>query len=263
MKKILDFLLLSRPYQWHKNIFVFAPAFFAGRILSEFYQVIFLFFDFILASVSVYSLNDVMDYKEDKEHPIKRNRPVASGRISKLEAVSFSLVIMSISLYIAYLIGSILFVSIYVGLNILYSLFVKWKKPLDIFFISIGFVLRILAGSFVCNIYPSSWLVITTFFLAIFLSTMKRETELHSRIYERIGLVSATLTVASYSLYVVIEKKGLISVLSIFPVFYGIVRYYMIVEGSENRDPSVNVFDREILISSLIWVLLVILEIYF
>lgn len=263
MKKILDFLILSRPYQWHKNIFVFAPPFFAGKLLSDFYDTLTLLLDFIFASISVYSLNDVVDYQTDKEHPIKKNRPVASGRISKIEAILFSIAFMLISIYVAYLIKSVVFISLYITLNIFYSLFIKSKKPLDIFFISIGFVLRVLAGASVCKVSASAWLVITTFFLAVFLSTMKREYESHLKIYERIGLASATLTVASYSLYVVIEKKGLTSVLSIFPVFYGIIRYYMIVEESENKDPSINVFDKEIIISSLIWVLLVMLDTYF
>lgn len=263
MQKILYFIILARPYQWHKNIFILAPIFFAGKIFSDkIYDLLLLFLNFVTVSSAVYSINDIIDYQRDKSHPTKQNRPIASGKISKKEALTFSFVFLTISFILAYYINSIIFVVLYVFINIIYSAFIKDKKPLDIFFVSSGFVIRVLAGAHISQISPSSWLIITTFFLAVFLSTMKREAELHTKIYERIGLISATLTTVSYSLYTVLERKGMLSALSVFPVFYGIIRYYIIAEESDVKDPSILVFDREIVISFLTWLALIFSDLY-
>lgn len=263
MQKLKYFLILARPYQWHKNVFIFAPAFFAGKLTpKEIPSLLFLLVNFIISSSSVYSINDVLDYQKDLSHPIKRRRPVASGKISKGEAIFFSAILALASLFISFYVGSSLFISSYIALNLIYSYWLKERKPLDIFIVSFGFILRVLAGADAVDVKASPWLVITTFFLAVFLSTMKREAEMRTKIYERIGLISATLTVASYSLYVILERKDALAVLSVLPVFYGIIRYYMIAEESEVRDPSVLIFDREIIISFIIWFMLIFWSLY-
>ncbi|PHS56216.1 MAG: prenyltransferase [Sulfurimonas sp.] len=129
----------------------------------------------ILAS-SIYIFNDLMDIDEDRAHPTKKNRPLASGSISKTKAKLFIFTLSFISLSLSLFISIKLFIVllIYFILNILYSLKLKHISILDIFIIATGFVLRLFAGSAVTNIDLSMWIIIMTFLLAIFLALAKR-----------------------------------------------------------------------------------------
>ncbi len=253
IEKIRDFISLLRPYQWHKNIFVFAPLFFSGDYPSEkIVKVSISFLAFLLISSSVYSLNDVIDSQRDAMHPVKRTRPVASGRISKRSAILFSVILLLLSSIISKSVGVISFVILYFVLNLIYSVFLKEQKPLDLFIVSAGFVIRVLAGGHAGGISPSSWLLISTFFIAMFISSIKRKAEVKfTKIYEHTSIISATLSIISYSMYVVIEKNSILLLLSIFPVMFGIVRYYIISEEKEHHDPSKLLLDRQIVVSVL------------
>jgi len=129
----------------------------------------------ILAS-AIYIFNDLMDIDEDRQHPTKKNRPLASGAVSIQTAKLLILVLSLVSLSISFVLSIYLFaiLLIYFILNILYSLKLKHISILDIFIIATGFVLRLFAGSAVTNIELSMWIIITTFLLAIFLALAKR-----------------------------------------------------------------------------------------
>jgi 4-hydroxybenzoate polyprenyltransferase len=261
--KVLEFLKLSRPFQWHKNVFVLAPLFFSFSFSKEkILKSLIAFICFVLASSSVYSLNDVIDYEKDKNHPVKKNRPVASGTISKKEAILFSSSLLMLSLIIADNIYIKTVIVIYFLLNVIYSLGIKGNTPADIIIVSLGFVIRVIAGGIAISIKPSSWLITCTFFVSLFISAMKREAETpgHSKIYETIGLISATLTIIFFTMYVVVERESYFLLISIIPVVFGIIRYYIVAEQNKGKDPSLLVVDKQIIGAVILWIIIFVVE---
>ncbi|MDT7907254.1 MAG: UbiA prenyltransferase family protein [Candidatus Calescibacterium sp.] len=261
--KIWNFVLLARPFQWQKNIFVFAPVFFSFSFeIQKLIKVFWAFLSFVLVSSSVYSINDIIDLEKDRAHPIKSKRPVASQKISKNEALTFALLLFIISLIIGYVSHTLSIIVAYFLLNILYSLFFKGIEPLGIFSVAFGFVLRVFAGGLAAKITPSSWLTTSTFFISLFISSMKREAEEkeHSKIYEHIGVISATLTIIFYTLYIIFERRSFFLLISIIPVMFGIIRYYIISEEQKGKDPSLLIVDPQILIAAFIWGVMFVLD---
>lgn len=174
MKNLIQ---LIRPHQWIKNFFIFAPLFFSFDFSNEkFISVLIGFILFILAASGIYILNDYHDIAEDRDHPIKKNRPLASGTVSKSIAKILILAFISMaiigSMYISYTFAFIL--GIYIIMNVAYTFGLKHISILDISIIAIGFVLRIYAGATLIDNTPSMWIVLVTFVLALFLALAKR-----------------------------------------------------------------------------------------
>lgn len=169
--------ILIRPHQWIKNFFLFAPLFFSFSFTSDKIIIVCLgFLLFSLAASSIYVLNDYHDIEEDKAHPTKRNRPLASGKVSKSSAKVLIFGLMSLSLYGSFAL-SIEFMAVvlfYIVLNIAYTFKLKHISILDISIIAVGFVLRIYAGAMLIDNSPSMWIVLVTFVLALFLALAKR-----------------------------------------------------------------------------------------
>ncbi len=183
MPKTKDLIELIRPKQYVKNIFLFLPLFF-GRQYTDpamLWNSFLGFIGFCFATALVYIFNDLQDIEEDMKHPIKKNRPLASGRITRPQALIYLLV-----LAVAFLAMVIIFLSvqylliaiIYLVLNIAYSLRIKHIAILDVVTVAIGFVLRIFAGAATIDIQPSHWLILMTFLIALFLSLAKRRDDL-------------------------------------------------------------------------------------
>jgi 4-hydroxybenzoate polyprenyltransferase len=171
---------LMRPHQWAKNLFVFLPVFFGGRMLEP-AAVVPASVAFMILSITasaIYTLNDVLDVRSDRAHPVKRLRPVASGRISRVTAIALGVALAAAGLGGAALLLAdarvLLLVSVYVGLNILYSVSLKHVPIVDVSCIASGFVLRVVLGGVVSGIHLSPWLIIMTFLLAMFLALGKR-----------------------------------------------------------------------------------------
>jgi len=179
---IKTYIRLLRVPQWIKNSFVFVPLIFSLHLFQGNYllRAIAAFIVFSLISSIVYIINDVIDIEADKAHPHKRFRPLPSGAISKnnallVAAVLFFIVIISLPQFnIDFIIVSIT----YLILNIFYSFILKHIVLLDIFSIAAGFMLRIVAGALAINVELSSWLILTTMFISLFLGVMKRRSEL-------------------------------------------------------------------------------------
>ncbi len=176
------FLNLLRVHQWIKNAFMFAPLFFSGRILdsTKLIEVLSGFGLMCLLSSSVYILNDLLDLESDRQHPVKRNRALASGKIKRAHAVILMLMFASSALIAAFLVDPVFFyiLSAYAGMNVLYSIGLKKVGLLDICIISFGFVLRVLAGGTLSDTEVSQWLYIMTFLLALFIALAKRRDDL-------------------------------------------------------------------------------------
>ena len=178
---MISIIKLIRPQQWVKNFFIFLPLFFDGKILefNRLLGVIVMFFVFSLAASGVYCFNDIHDIELDKLHPYKKNRPVASGAISKSQAYSLMLfcVIASFLLMFFYnwqsgvrvylLLGVITF---YLLMNIAYCIWLKQMAIVDVFIIAVGFVLRVVAGGLSACVYLSHWIVLMTFLFYIHLN---------------------------------------------------------------------------------------------
>jgi 4-hydroxybenzoate polyprenyltransferase len=171
-----------RPHQWIKNLFVFAALFFSGGVtdISKFIAVFLIFLTFCAMASAVYFLNDIMDRERDRRHPIKCKRPVASGALPLGTAMATALILAISSLAIAYFVSPAVgfFLSIYGLLNVMYSCWLKHIVILDIFSVAFGFVLRVLCGGLVIHVEPTSWLLIASFLLALFLALAKRRHEL-------------------------------------------------------------------------------------
>jgi decaprenyl-phosphate phosphoribosyltransferase len=180
--KFLGFIKLARPHHWVKNLFIFIPAFFAQVIfeanIAEILLLGFISFGFI--TTAVYSINDIRDVEFDRSHPEKRNRPIASGQISKSQAWVFAILCFGIGMSLAFLAGNeFTFIClIYFAVNLAYSLGLKNFSLLDVFLIALGFELRIYGGGFLASVPISPWLSLMIFLLALFLAFAKRRSDL-------------------------------------------------------------------------------------
>ena len=171
-----DYIRLVRMPQWIKNTFLFVPLLFSLNFLEK---TIAGFLIFCLTSSIVYIVNDISDIDADRAHPVKKDRPLAAGRISIKSAITLVIalavpVIISL-LFFNYKFGILLFS--YFLLNVFYSISFKHIVILDIFSIAAGFMIRVVSGAYIINVEISYWLLLTTMFISLFLASMKRHSE--------------------------------------------------------------------------------------
>jgi 4-hydroxybenzoate polyprenyltransferase len=279
-----------RPVQWTKNFFVLAPLVFAQRLLdgAAVTAALAAFAAFCLASSTVYLINDLWDRQEDRKHPLKRNRPIASGALPAPVATGAALVMGAGSLGLGFALDPATggFTAAYLALNLLYSFGLKHVVIVDVMTLSLGFVLRVLAGAAAISVAVSGWLILCTVFLSLFLAFSKRRHELilladsaadqrrvlshYSPTFldQMINVVTAS-TVVSYALYAISEdtvarfgSEGLIYT-ELF-VLFGIFRYlYLIYQRPERRNPTeVILRDPPFLINMALWGLTVLAIVY-
>jgi len=167
-----------RPHQYIKNLFIFLPLFFALKITDPtlLTNAVIAFIAFSLTASAIYTLNDYHDIEEDRQHPKKKNRPLASGDISKSQAkiIMAVLGITGFGLMTTLSLKAVGIMAAYVALNVAYSFYLKHVAILDVVIIAIGFVLRLFIGSAVTGIPLSMWIVVMTFLLALFMALAKR-----------------------------------------------------------------------------------------
>lgn len=294
ISKAKDICSLLRPWQWVKNIFVFLPLFFDGRIFctNDFLSVLIATFSFCMASSAVYCFNDILDSKIDYVHPIKCMRPIPSGRITKITASIISICCLSISLVIPMLMDNNNFItfeiiiSIYLILNLLYCIKLKHIVIIDVFIIATGFVLRLVSGSISANVHLTHWIIMMTFLLALFLAFAKRRDDV--AIYEETGKsmrdniyrynlpfmnqtigVIASITMVCYIMYTVNQdvmdrfNTQYLFTTSFF-VLAGIIRYLQltIVDVKSGSPTKVLLHDHFLQVCILGWVMTFFLLIY-
>ncbi|MBN1274636.1 MAG: decaprenyl-phosphate phosphoribosyltransferase [Candidatus Aminicenantes bacterium] len=280
-----------RPPQWIKNLFIFAALIFAQRFddIDLFIKTSLAFFVFCLLSGAVYIINDILDVEEDKLHPKKSKRPIASGVLGRGQALTAFFVLAGISLAAAFFL-SVHFFIISLGyclLQIAYSLKLKHIVILDVFIIAAGFVIRVVAGGLVIDVPISSWLLICTMLLALFLAMSKRRHELviletdamgHRPILKEysthlldqmIAVVTAS-TLIAYCLYTIseetVEKFGTTYLVLTSPfVLYGIFRYlYLVHQKEKGGSPEELILhDKPLLVDIILWIISIIVIIYF
>lgn len=211
MSDLSGLIQLARPHQHVKNIFVLLPLFFAGGFTdpSFFVPCLIAFVAFSFTASGVYVLNDLHDIEEDRIHPQKQKRPLASGRIQVSTAKGFCGVLFTVGLGLALFINlpTFLLILFYATLNIAYSMKLKQVSLLDVTLIAVGFVLRLFVGSVAGGIYLSHWIVVLTFLLALFLALAKRRDDLV--IQERTGQ-KVRIAASGYSMEMLTLSIGLL-----------------------------------------------------
>jgi len=173
----------ARPVHWIKNLALFAALIFTGNLYNEplFIKVIWAIVTFNLAASATYIFNDVLDAKRDSLHPIKKYRPVASGRLSPSLALIVALTLAVFALSLAKSLNPLFFLVVagYLALQALYSLGLKNLAIIDILVIAAGFIIRVYAGAFVIDAHLSVWFLLCVISVALFLASGKRRAELN------------------------------------------------------------------------------------
>lgn len=178
---IKNILSIIRPHQWIKNVFVMVPLFFGGSLLdsTDIIASLIAALAFSFIASSIYCLNDIIDVEDDRRHPVKRNRPIASGKVSVKQGYVCMAMMVALSFGLTTLIGEQAMgvaaaLGTYFLLNIAYCLWLKRFAIVDVCVIAFGFVLRLLVGGLATCIELSNWIVLMTFLLTLFLSLAKR-----------------------------------------------------------------------------------------
>ncbi len=280
-----------RPSQWVKNTLIFAPLLFARELgdPEAFFRVSLTFALFCLLSGGVYIMNDILDREQDRRHPFKRNRPIASGALASSAAGSAAGASIVVAIGASFALGPAVAAVMagYLLLNISYSRFLKHIVIIDVMTVATGFLLRVIVGALAIPVPISFWLLLCTGLLALFLGFGKRRHELvlleveassHRPILreyspyflDQMISVVTTSTVVTYALYTmspdVQEKLGTPWLgLTIPFVLYGVFRYlYLIHQKSEGGDPSQTILtDRPLLVNIFLWVGAVVVILYF
>jgi 4-hydroxybenzoate polyprenyltransferase len=259
---------LLRPQQWIKNAFLIAPLIFSKHLFNGAYltTTLLALIVFSLVSSSVYIINDIADREADRQHPVKKNRPIASGVLSIPEAIVVLVFVLALIVFAgrnlnhAFQLTAILYFLINLG----YSFGLKKVILVDVFVIASGFMLRVLAGAFAIAVLISPWLVLCTLFVSVFLAISKRRGELlltsHTDGYSGrtvlheydLPLVDQLMTIAaagmaiSYALYTVADRTVTIFgtdnlIFTTVFVLFGIFRYLFLVRKKEMDDNPAHV----------------------
>lgn len=286
MNVLKDILVEIRITSYIKNLVLFFPLFFSKNISdTKLLKVnVLAFLSFCCISSVIYIINDIFDINEDRQHPRKKHRPIASGSISIKLGLIIALLLFIISIGLGILINNsfLLLLSIYACITILYSVKLKQIAIIDAFIISGGFLLRVYAGSVSIGVYISGWLILTVLFATLFLGFAKRFTEKKqvkrsNNQNSRIVLDSYTLdflrnaiwtmsslTILFYTLWIIhISDASTVSPLllsSIVLVIFGFLEYINALEMGAEGDPTIMLYSNRRL---QITVILYLIEIYF
>lgn len=282
---ITAIIQLLRPHQYIKNTFVFIGLVFSHQWNSvTILQAIWAFLAFSAVASAVYILNDMIDLEADRAHPSKCMRPLAAGLISLDCAKKMCIGLLLFSLLPSFIFGQFdlaVIIFLYFLMNIAYSLHLKHIVLIDVFVISAGFMLRILAGTIGLKIEPSAWLLLCSMMLTLFLGFSKRTAELMqsdtgddfkqytrkvlheytSTLLTQLTSITAACTIISYGLYAVapdtIKMHGTNHLIYTLPfVIYGIFRYlYLTQRHTKGTDTARDLLnDKHLLISAILWI---------
>jgi len=282
-----DIIRLIRPRQWTKNLAVFAALVFAGELnqLDALVVSILAFVALCLVSAALYAANDALDAERDRLHPLKRERPVAAGRIRVGQAWAISAVLLVAGLALSAWLGwpFLACVAAYLGLQLLYIFWLKNVVIVDMIVIALGFTIRAVAGAEVLSVPVSPWLIICTGLLALFLAAAKRRHEIlllggdglahravlaeySAELLDSFMVTISAATIACYALYTFFEGAGPGSsmMLTIPFVLYGVLRYQYLVFSKDvgGRPEDVLLGDRPIILAVVLWAASAVIVLY-
>jgi len=295
-----DFIRLARPTQWGKGVFVLAGPIYSMTLLTNWLSVLGAFLAFALASSGCYVVNDIADRHADAQHPRKKNRPIASGRISVGQARVFAVVLLIAAAAMVLLVDPdrrawvFGLTALYTVNVFVYSAVLKHRPILDVISLSAGFVLRVMVGCAAAGVEPSTWLLNSTFFLAMFLALGKRLGERRTMAHEPdtadVGqirgvqkiytddllrmavVVTAVAALVTYAGYVEQQEANFGPVmeavangsapwgfnwlwLTVLPATYGLLRCIVLLEQGKYDDPTeLAVRDRGVQLAGLVFV---------
>lgn len=287
MASFCNYIKLLRPAQWVKNVFVLLPLFFNGSMLNgaKVVDALWVFVVFCLISSSVYCINDACDADTDRMHPDKRRRPITAGLISTTQAY-LTAIILAVAVVPVCILSSmpnpamvLAIIYTYLLLNIAYCLGLKQYAVIDVVILSLGYVLRVLAGGVGTSITLSSWIIAMTFLLSLFLSVAKRRDDV--TIYQSTGekmrrntvfysskwidfslRTIAGVTFVCYVLYTVSDEvmrrfdSQYVFITSIF-VLWGLLRYlHITIDMHRSGNPTrVLLHDHLLQLDIALWIL--------
>ncbi|HWS48460.1 MAG TPA: UbiA prenyltransferase family protein [Candidatus Methanoperedens sp.] len=291
-----------RPNQWIKNLSLFAAVILTGQLFNpvSFFASLWAFISFCFLSSSSYLINDLLDIEKDRLHPVKKNRPLARGDVSKQQAISISISLAILGLFVAYSISSTFFIVaiIFILMQYSYSFLIKKKALLDIIGIAFFFILRTYAGEVATGYHLPVWIMLAVIFLALFIASGKRRSELyHTGKITRKALegynksllsfyttIFAVCTLISYAMFTFLAEpvkfEGIIHqfllnnypsaldrkwwMVTLMPVIFGIMRYGQIIfEMQEGERPErVIATDIPLLGAVIVWGLMMITIMY-
>jgi 4-hydroxybenzoate polyprenyltransferase len=279
-----------RPWQWSKNVMVFAAVVFDGKLLQPelVLRTLVVFACFCVISSGVYIMNDLVDMEKDREHPVKRGRPLASGTlrpgVAIMGAAAMLLAGLTTAFWLNLWVG--LICVIYLAQNVAYSFYLKQIVIIDVMVLALGFLLRVIAGGVAVDVQQfSPWLYVCVTLLALFLGFGKRRHELvllednasnhraslgqyNLVLLDQIMALVTTSTLITYTLYTFDAQTALVQdgrmLVTVPFVFYFIVRYlYLIHVRHLGGAPDELLFkDRPLLINSLLWMVSVVVLLY-
>lgn len=270
-----------RPKQWTKNLLIFAaPLFsFEGVNPGVLFDTLIGFFLLSFVSGCVYIVNDYADREADRNHPVKKYRPMASGALPPKLAIGFGALLLIASLVISYLLNPLFTVLLvlYFAMNVAYSFRLKHVVIIDIMIIAAGFVLRAIAGGLVIHVPFTPWFLLCTMLLSLFLAIGKRRHELHLLqhdkgshrkvldqysfdLLDQMSSIVTTATIISYSLFTFTSGRTVHLMWTIPLVIYGMFRYlYLIhIEKKGGAPDRVLLEDAHILVTVILYVISVI-----
>jgi decaprenyl-phosphate phosphoribosyltransferase len=283
MKLIHDWLRLLRVRQYIKNLFILAPAFFAGMIpdSTALLRLSLGFIAFCSAASAVYIFNDLRDRDYDRRHPQKRLRPLAAGRITPLPALTVAVLLLGGAVVVGFFLAdqTLLYLGLYLGINILYSLRLKHIPILDVTLVAVGFPLRLFFGGAIVAVPLSTWIILATFLLALFIALGKRRDDVllqaegeaptrasvdgYNLEFTQAGmLILGAVVIVTYILYTVSPEVQAhfttdhLYLTTLF-VIVGILRYFqqVLVHGRGGNPTELMYSDRFLQLVILLWVL--------
>jgi 4-hydroxybenzoate polyprenyltransferase len=277
------YLQLIRPKDWAKNLFLFIPVFFAGLLFNTnvLLELFAGFICFSLVASSIYIINDYRDINDDRMHPVKKNRPLASGSVKESLGILIAIIFLIAGLTGAWLIrDKFLFVlGIYFLLNLAYSFGLKNIPILDIIIIAIGFVLRVKAGAVITKVGLSEWLTIMVFLLALFMAIAKRRDDVLLKLTSGTDMrkavkgynldfintaLSLTCAVIIVAYFMYTTSPEIVERLQTYRLYYtclfvlaGILRYLQLIFVQQDSQSPTKILykDRFIQATILLWII--------
>lgn len=276
------FFNLFRVKQYSKNIFILFPVIFSGNLsFTIVVDIIIAIILFSLLASAMYIINDIKDIKYDKNHPLKHTRPIASGQVKISTAIIIASVIIITVVTISFFVfpkTAVYMLLLYLGLNFVYSFFVKKIILLDVFWLSFFYILRLYFGAVIVGVELSHWIILVTYLFALFLAFGKRKIEVDTYNTDASSIsrdviasysvefvttamgITATLAVVAYVMYTVsLEVMNFYNSKYLFVtvvfVLFGILRYFYIVSSQKSRvEPSeVVLYDVPLLLTVVLW----------
>ncbi len=288
------YIRLMRPTEWVKNVFVLAGLVFSGRAAEVEAEILsgLAFVAFCLAASTVYIINDIRDREQDRLHPTKRNRPIASGAISLRSASVFAAFLFAGAVVVCLFLppGFAVILASYLVMNVLYTYWLKQRVIVDVIVIALGFVLRAVAGGVAIGAGTSPWLIVCTFTLCMFLGFGKRQSELallggnileaskHRKtlagyspeLLTHLTSVTAGIAIVTFMLYVMdrtpayqppFEKRYLILTLPL--VVYAVFRFEMLIASGRVSGPTeILTRDKPFLLTIGLWLAMAVVVVY-